>query len=325
MKLLKQNKKYTLHPLKVYNLVMQLRNKNKWGATRISNYLRQIDIEISKGTVQGLVYKKKEPFVKKIMTQLPKESSKLTKEKAYVLGALCGDGYISTGYRIGLSVCDKEFAEYFKNCLIKVYHVNSSLSIRKRNYTNYSTQPKIQYIVSCISKLVVKDLERYSKSFKSRDWKLPIQIKNSSLEFKAAFLRGFVDSEAHVRYRKGQSEINICSGNLEGLKQIRKLLFFNFDIKTYLGNNGSDIPVIVVTKYNSLLRFYKNIGFVIIRKQKSLEKALNSYKRKGIRRYPESFKIKAMNLLKKGYKHRQIAKILNTNHTNIYDWEKKYL
>tara|TARA_Y100000310_G_scaffold240778_1_gene244681 strand:+ start:593 stop:1606 length:1014 start_codon:yes stop_codon:yes gene_type:complete len=316
---------YTKHSKKEYNTVMNLRRRYDWGSKRIFKYLSRKGITIKRGTIDGWIYRGRGPYEEVLIKPISKSSEKLTKEKAYILGVLCGDGWISTGYRIGLGVIDKEFADYFQYCLEKVYGAKCSRTIRKRGYTNFSKFPKMEYIVSLCSKLIVNDLNKYSKSFKSKEWKVSFQIKRSPKDIQAAFIRGLADSEAHVRCRKGQSEINICSGNLDSLKVVRNLLYNSFNIKSYLGSNGYDVPVIVIGRYIYLKEFYSNIGFVIMRKQNNLRRSLESYKRKGLRKYSRKFKIEAMNLLKKGMKHRQIAKLLGTNHTNIYDWEKQML
>ncbi len=275
------------------------------------------------GAIEGWLYSRKRPFKEVIIKQIPISSKELTPEKSYIIGVLCGDGWISTNYRIGLSVCDKEFADYFQYCIEKVYAVKCSRSIRTRKKNNFTKNPKTQYIVSLCSKLVVKDLQKYSKSFKTFKWAVPEQIKNSK-EITAEFIKGFADSEAHVRFRKGHSEINLCSGNLLALKQLKNLLENTFQIYSYLGDNGQGVPVIVITRYVCLNRFYNKIGLIVKRKQIALKNALSSYKRKGIRRYSTEFKIRAIDMLKNGMKHREIAKLFGTSHSNIYDWEKQF-
>lgn len=328
MELINKNikkKKYTLNPIETYDIVMKLRNERKrWGAKRIKKYLDEKEISSSIGAIRSWIYYNRKPFVVKIITQIPESSKELTKKKAYILGTLCGDGYVTTGYRVGLDVCDKEFAEYFKYCLEKVYEVRCSIYKKVQKTTNFCATPKAQYKVMLVAKLVVKDLQRYSKSFKSKEWKVPEQIINAPKDIQAAFISGLSDSEASVRFRKGQSEIYICSGNIAPLIIIKEILRNNFYIDTHLEKANSGVVKIVITKYVCLKRFHDEIGFIIKRKQENLKRALASYKRKGIERYPKEFKLKSMNLLKQGLKHREIARLLGTNHTNIYDWEKLF-
>jgi len=315
--------KYTLNPPEIYDIVMKLRSKPRTGPKKIKQYLDEHGIQCSSGAIRGWIYSNKKPFLLRKIKQISESSKELTHEKAYILGTLCGDAYTSTEYRIGLSVCDKEFAEYFKYCLETVYEVKCSISSRIRKFTNKCNNPKKQYQIMLCSKLVLEDLKKYSNSFNSKEWKVPIQIKEASKEIQAAFIRGFADSEGHVRCRKGQSEINLCSGNLLGIKMIKEILLKQFQINSYLGDNGSKVPVIVLTRYESIKKFYDKIGFVTKRKQDNLRKALNSYKRKGLRNYNEGFKHLAMYLLKQGFKHGEIAKLLKTSRTNIYDWENR--
>jgi len=102
---------------------------------------------------------------------------------------------------------------------------------------------------------------------------------------------------------------------------IKYLLLSTFGIHSILGKKDN-FSTLVITKYDSLKRFHDEIGFIIKRKQEALKQSLNSYKRKGLRRYTLEFKLNAVKLLNNGLRHKEIAKILGTSPTNIYDWEK---
>jgi len=320
-----KKRNYVTHSLETYNLAMNLRKEMGWGGKRIKEYLEKRGIIISVRSIEGWLYRNKKPFRLKIIKQIPESSRGLTEEKAYVLGTLCGDGYITTGYRIGLGVSDKDFADYFQYCMEKVYRVKCSTRTRIMKPNKFCKNPKPRHVISQVSKLIVKDLNRYSKSFKTKEWEVPEQIKSSSKQIQAAFIRGFADSEGSARCRKAHSEINLCSGNKESLEEVRRMLYYNFNIKSYLGDNGNGVPIIAITKYIYLKRFYDEIGFIIKRKKEKLRLGLESYKRKGVRKYSKEFKLKAMNLLKQGMKHKEIAQLLGTNRTNIYDWEERLI
>ena len=212
-------KKYTINSLETYNLAMQFRREGI-GGKNIHKKLVEIGRTVQVGTIDGWLYRNKEPFAVKIIKQISSKSNDLTQEKAYAIGTICGDGYISTEYRVGLSVCDKEFANYFKYCLEKTYGVTCSSTERMRNKTNMSNSPRKQYVVSLVSKLIVEDLQTYIKSFKTKDWRVPKQILDSTEEIQAAFIMGFADSEGSVRFRKGNGEITIHSTNKEGLREV---------------------------------------------------------------------------------------------------------
>ncbi len=320
-----KTKKYTLNSLKTYNLVMNLRRKTSWGVIRIKEHLEKKGINSSNGAIGGWIYEDKKPFVYRIIKQIPESSRELTREKAYVLGTLCGDGWISTGYRIGLGVCDRDFAEYFKYCLEKVYETKCSIRTKIVKPNKFCKNPKSKHVVSQVSKLIVKDLNRYSNSYSTKEWRVPKQIIEASIQLQSYFIRGFADSEGSVRARKRNTELVLCSGNPNGLKDISFMLSTTYGIKTTFSQRKNGVGVLTTSDYWSLLTYKNYINFTIRRKKNTLEKGLANYKRKGLRKYSPEFKLKAMNLLKQGMKHREIAKLLGTNHTNIYDWEKKLL
>ena len=98
----------------------------------------------------------------------------------------------------------------------------------------------------------------------------PEQIKNVSKEIISEFIKGFADSEASVRLRKGQSEISISSGNIEGLKDLQKLLKDVYEIRSYVRKQKETVFVLCISNYISLLKYYNEIGFIIKRKQDNL-------------------------------------------------------
>jgi len=320
-----QKSNYVPHSLETYKLAMGLRKEKGWGGIRIHQYLQKRGIIISAGSIDGWLYCNKKPFQLKIIKQIPQESKELTPEKAYILGTLCGDGYISTGYRIGLGVSDKDFADYFQCCLEKVYGVKCFTRIRIMKPNKFCKNPKPRYVVSQVSKLIVKDLNKYSASFKSKEWRAPRQIMEAPKEIQSCFIRGFADSEGSVRARKRNTEFTLCSGNPDGLRDIESMLNNMFGIKATFSKRENEVSRLTTSDYVSLLKFKEDINFTIRRKRFILEKGLTNYKRKGLRKYSLEFKLKAMNLLKQGMKHKEIAQLLGTNRTSIYNWEKLYL
>ncbi|MBU0627730.1 MAG: hypothetical protein KKC75_00950 [Nanoarchaeota archaeon] len=319
-----KNKRYTLNSLETYNLVMNLRKESGLGADKIKECLDRKGIILSAGTIGGWLYGNKKPFDQRIIKQIPASSKELTKEKVYILGTLCGDGYISTGYRIGLGVSDKDFADYFQYCLEKVYDVKCSLKKRIIKPNKFCKNPKPRYIVMQVSKLIVADLNRYSKTFRTKDWRVPKQIIEAPKEIQSYFICGFSDSEGSVRARKRNTEIILCSGNADGLRDIKCMLSNAFGIKSSFSIRKNGVSILTTSDYPSLLKFKEKINFIIQRKKKILEQGLDNYKRKGLKKHSIETKHKAMGLLKQGMKHREIAKLLDINHTSIYDWEKLF-
>ncbi len=113
---------YRIHSKEEYKAAIKLRKKFGWGPKKISFYLSKKGITATEGAIGGWIYKKRKPFKEVIIKKIPKKSKKLTEEKAYLLGVLCGDGYLTTGYRIGLGVTDEDFNEEFRRCIKEVYN-----------------------------------------------------------------------------------------------------------------------------------------------------------------------------------------------------------
>jgi hypothetical protein len=115
---------YNKHNIEDYNKAIELRRKLGWGAKKISSFLSKQNIIIKKGAIDGWIYHNKKPFMEIIINKIPESSKLLTKEKAYILGVLCGDGYIrihknGRSFLVGLDVTDEDFADEFKKCLKK--------------------------------------------------------------------------------------------------------------------------------------------------------------------------------------------------------------
>lgn len=87
------------------------------------------------------------------MQDLKRDYNILTSEKAYILGVLCGDGYLNNKRkRIALcNVKDEDFADIFKDQIIKQYGINICKYKTKKGYFSLLAN-------SC---LVYEDLLKY--------------------------------------------------------------------------------------------------------------------------------------------------------------------
>ena len=56
-------------------------------------------------------YRNAKPFQQVIIKNIKEGYQNLNESKAYLLGVLCGDGWVTTDYRIGLNVTDLDFIE----------------------------------------------------------------------------------------------------------------------------------------------------------------------------------------------------------------------
>ena len=321
---------YNTHTLEEYQEVLKLREKGL-SLPAIFSFLSKKGKNISYGAISDWIYTNKRPFQDKVLSKILPQSNILTIEKSYILGVLCGDGYLrinkSTGhYLVGLDVCDEDFADKFRECLVNVYGLIPSKNKRIIKSTNLCENPKPRYVINLTSKLVVEDLLKYSKSFKTKEWTVPEEIFKSNLEIKSAFLRGLFDSEGSASLKKPRGlYLSLCSWNKEPLLKIKEILKNDFDINLISVDEGA-VMRLKSSGYRNAKNFFDKINFTIKRKQDKLEKGLSSYTRKGIKRYSLEFKRKTLKLLEKYQDPVFVADLLGIPGSNVYDWMNgKYL
>ncbi len=226
----------------------------------------------------------------------------LSVEKAYMLGVLCGDGYICKSkndtYTIGLNTIDSDFAKRFQLNMYKVYGIIAKICKLYPKQTEirgkfYNRKP-ITY-VRVISKNVYEDLINYG-TFKTTSWTVPKEIMESSNEkIICSFLKGFVDSE-------GTSEeycLEISSSNKNGLNDIKVLLSRVGIKRFYFYKDWKNVWRLIFSGKDNLLIFYEKISFSIRRKMEKLSKSIE-YKLK-VKNFKKDDYWETMKLRKQGY------------------------
>ena len=200
--------------------------------------------------------------------KLKKGFEKLTKEKARIIAHLMGDGahYLTKhSYNLKYEVRDEESLKEFNDDLIKVYGLEPSWFWN----TSGITGKPIKFVL-LRSKLAFEDLLRYATYF-SKDWHIKTPIIKSSKAIKREFLRAFCDDEGSIFKNKKQGIVRIYSINLNGLKQIQKMLMeFKIFGRIYSGY-GLKRNVYGLVIYD-IRSFCEQIGFNLKRKQEKLER-----------------------------------------------------
>lgn len=180
----------------------------------------------------------------------------LSKEKAYILGVLCGDGFIcSKNIRFEIRK-DEDFIQEFTKCFTQVYGINY-------NYHFYAK--KSSFVLYVSNETICSDLLRYGK-FGTFEWSIPKEIFQFKDEkFASFFLRGIFDSEgSSSRYC-----VSMSSANEKGIKEIGMLLN-KFAISNKIFKTKKGYYVLYITKRERLKRFREEIGFSIKRKMEPL-------------------------------------------------------
>lgn len=214
---------------------------------------------------------------------------RMTKEKAYILGVMCGDGCLWKGfskkkqvtkispnpeYHIRLVSIDKDFVDYFSECMKKIYGMQLSYKFREsKNIKSSDT-----HTVYCRRKEIFNDVASYG-NFSTSAWNVPKKILNSDKKkIIGSFLRGFFDSEGTVSDRKYHLYVMAFSTNLNGSKQIIGLLK-RLEIRPTKISFYRNYYYFGISNKDGLVKFRKYVGFSIGRKLKRLESAIGQYSR----------------------------------------------
>ncbi|HLC58832.1 MAG TPA: LAGLIDADG family homing endonuclease [Candidatus Nanoarchaeia archaeon] len=288
--------------LNAYNLTMSFREKGL-GRRKIEKILFENGFgSFSKNVSSWIYYNRKPMHIKEIK----KSSSKLTENKAYILGVIGpGDGYL-TKSGIALSVIDRDFAETFKLKCEIVYGITPSEYIKKPGKTTYGTNDS--FTVQFFSVNLLDDLKNYNVSFREGDWRIPDQIINSNDKIKCSYISGFADSQGTPNER----QITIASSNLEGMRQML-ILVRSLGLRSNI-QKAKNIYVLCITSRASLEYYYDKIKFCILRKQIKLSGFLANYKNTKYttpRSEVDKMIPKMLALKKQGLTQNQIASILN--------------
>jgi len=244
----------------------------------------------------------------------------MKKEKAYILGALCGDGclYIKGYYhRIEFITSSKELAKIFEKCIKKAYN------LKCRRFILYPKGKKPSIRVRCNNKKAALDIKSYGK-FGKYDWKIPKVILNGNKIIKSAFLKGFADSEGSVN--KTSNYICLYSSNYKGIKGISKLLhslgiYCSIRKRTKFSKNSyAIIPQyeLYVSYLNGMKKFANLINFNVKVKKDKLSKIIN----RKLERIPHNEKeyMRVLKLKNLGYNLKKITNETKLPKSTIYFW-----
>lgn len=249
--------------------------------------------------------------------------SKISVEKAYILGVCCGDAYVyfkktkeRSNYELRLKVQkrDEAFVHKFSSCILKVYGVKGKISTRKGEKGSFKNSI-IQDVIVCraYSKKVVRDILQHiplRELRKTYCWTVSNDIlQTTNEETISSFLQGFADSEGSVNTTN--KCVSFRSFNINGLIQIRRLLR-RVNIYSWISKT-----LLVISGKPNLERFAKKVNFSIPRKHKSLSNLLASYKKGG---YDASVYFEVLRLHAHGLGSRRISAKLAIPRRTVLNW-----
>lgn len=253
---------------KLYHLVLELRKEGFSYNQIIRKVEAEHGVRLRKSHIYGWTTGKHRPFgYVRAFDATPRP------ELAYIIGVKMGDASMSVNkrysYMIKLRVTDKEFAEEFSMCL-SVILGRSAPRVKWHEKTHaWHTQ---------LSSLLLQSFLRQDLAH------LTPSIEHCRL-CKAAFLRGFFDSEGSVIARR----LTVYNGDLDKLELVRRLLL-SLGIKTtgpHLRREGGGMISIkgrlyhvnknqysVYVRTESLKAFRDRVGFTIARKKERIHNAV---------------------------------------------------
>jgi len=153
-----------------------------------------------------------------------------SKELAWFLGVLAGDGYVSSlndkskCYRALLIAISKEFVNQFAKIGEILFGIKPSL----RNYNKYKLKGRWRRYYECsfISKRVVDFLGDWKEKIWYKTLKNRFHWIRNNRDYISAFLSGFFDSEGSIFYNKEKytRRVVFAISYKEGQKVIKEML-----------------------------------------------------------------------------------------------------
>ncbi len=189
--------------------------------------------------------------------------------KAALCGFLAGDGSVQV--RKGKSFSHYQL-DFFPD---DIRMLKKYLSLMKRVY---KTIPSITrrdnvFAARLFQKFIVLDLLKISK-FGVYNWNIPNWIMKNDLN-KKAWLRAFFSAEGYVN----QKYIKTQSVNLIGISKVSHLLdSMDISHRVYYykpkNTNHSKVALLFISPFKSRIKFYKEIGFWHLKKERKLRETL---------------------------------------------------
>ncbi len=202
----------------------------------------------------------------------------LSKDFAYVLGVVYGDGYCRSRKRGGeiiLKVKDKDFTQIFKKSLDSFTNLKTRLFKKNGEYHAYLSSKKNAEI------LINFDITR---------------ILNSKNLIKLNFLSGMFDSEGGIigqnlkNRRYAKRWIHFSNNNKKIIDLIISILDqfnLNYKLKSRIHSGFGSKKLqyeVILYELKNLIWFYENKIFKIKRKANRLNEVINSYEDKNIQK-----------------------------------------
>lgn len=166
-----------------------------------------------------------------------------TEEKAYILGFIYADGYVSKNdkkqrymLRITLQRSDEEILHKMNKCLSSIKPLYYGVNITKKGYRSSWAS------LSLFSKKIIYSLEKLEcLSPKAKRIQFPSFLEESFIRH---FVRGYTDGDGHIGIDNNSQPVLHISGNPLFIKQLKDYLVQELNIGYYINKQSDNTHVL---------------------------------------------------------------------------------
>jgi len=301
-KFVKKGNKYLIH----YSLLtkeIKMKNKARMEKLWKNKDFRGKQIKIIKNFCNSPEWKKKVSkrcLIRRLNPEI-RDKIKNSKQFAYFLGALFGDGYIGPKAIEFYGLKDRGFTyaivDSFKSCFDMDIKIKKGINSGSGN-------------VCWSFRIYSVELTKYIKNITRNKKQVPIFIKNNS-NLRRMFLRGFYDAEGTVV----ETGISISQLDYNLLNQIFDILMLEGIIPSSFKKYES-ISVINICYSVGIRKFKKKIGFNIKYKMNRIDSILNE---KTKHRFSDIY-WKTLRFFLVEKKQKEISELLKIERSLISKW-----
>lgn len=118
----------------------------------------------------------------------------------------------------------------------------------------------------------------YSPEWNARKWRISPSIMRSSMKTRRRFVKGYFDADGYPYFNKSRNNVlvQVNSVNKRGLTDLKQLLeSMGFHPGLYKRYRTKAVWEVTIQRKQEILRFSREIGFSIARKQRGLLRMIN--------------------------------------------------